>query len=98
EDENRHLLIGERQGRPVGVVRFDVQGDNAEVSIYKVPTEARRGVGSDLLAAAETWLGHNCPSVCVLRAHVLPDNLASQRMFRAAGYEVSGATYFKRLN
>lgn len=96
-DDNRHLLIGERQGLPVGVVRFDVEGDSAEVSIYKVPGQAGQGMGSDLLAAAESWLGQHYPSVRSLRAEVLGDNAASHRLFLAAGYEAGAAAYFKRM-
>jgi RimJ/RimL family protein N-acetyltransferase len=97
-DDNRHLLIGERQGLSVGVVRFDVEGDSAEVSVYKVPGNAEKGIGSDLLAAAEGWLAHHYPSVRSLRAQVLGDNAASHRLFVAADYEAGTAGYFKRMS
>jgi len=96
-DENRKLLIGERRGIPVGVVRFDVEGDSAEVSVYKVPGLTGPGLGADLLASAESWLARHCPSVRSLRAEVLGDNAASHRLFVAAGYEIRAAVYFKRM-
>lgn len=97
-DDNRHLLIGERQGLPVGVVRFDIQGDSAEVSVYKVPGQEAQGRGSDLLAAAESWLGQHCPSVRSLRAEVRGDNAASHRLFLAAGYKAGVTAYCKRMS
>jgi hypothetical protein len=35
--------------------------------------------------------------VCSLRAEVLGDNVASHRLFSAAGYETGATAYFKRM-
>ena len=97
-DPNRLLLIGEDRGTPVGVVRFDVSGSRAEVSIYRVPGDERPGVGSRLLRAAERWLEGRRPEVACLEADVLDENERSHGLFRGNGYRHDGHQYVKRLH
>lgn len=92
------LLIGHRKGSPVGVVRFDIRGDEAEVSIYLVPGIQRSGQGRDLLQSAEHWFAANRPRVRRVRAHVLGGNERSKRLFFGAGYQVESTCYSKRLH
>lgn len=91
------LLVGEQAGEPVGVVRFDIDGDAAEVSIYLVPQAMGRGHGGPLLLAAEDWLRREQPAVATLRAHVREDNPPSQRLFESTGYARQAADYAKRI-
>jgi UDP-2,4-diacetamido-2,4,6-trideoxy-beta-L-altropyranose hydrolase len=95
-DPARVLLIGEREGQPVGVVRFDVDGDAADVSIYRVPASPGRGLGPRLLEAGESWLASRHPGVVTLRAEVLDGNAPSQRLFEDAGYRNYSTVYRKR--
>lgn len=97
-DQNRLLLIGQRDGVPVGVVRFDIENNQAEVSIYLVPEAKTSCRGHDLLQGAEQWFSKNHPEVKILRAHVLGANERSQRLFLAAGYQVESTYYLKRLH
>jgi UDP-2,4-diacetamido-2,4,6-trideoxy-beta-L-altropyranose hydrolase len=96
---DRRLLVGERDGVPVGVVRFDLAGDEAEVSIYLAPGEHGAGAGSDLLAAAERWLElDRSAGVCKIRAEVAGDNAPSRHMFLSAGYRPDAARFLKRIH
>ena len=95
---DRVLLIGQREGVPVGVVRFDVQGEAVEVSIYLVPGVGRSLQGRDLLQSAERWLSANRPEISRIRAHVLGCNERSQRLFTGAGYQVEATDYWKRIH
>lgn len=95
---DRLLLIGQREGLPVGVVRFDIRGDEAEVSIYLVPGSSQPGEGHDLLQSAERWFTDNKPSVRRIRAQVLGGNVRSQHLFLGAGYQVDSTSYSKRLH
>ena len=95
---DRLLLIGQREGLPVGVVRFDLRGVEAEVSIYLVPGIKQAGQGRDLLQSAERWFATNRAGVCKIRAHVLGGNERSQRLFLGAGYQVESTCYSKRLH
>jgi UDP-2,4-diacetamido-2,4,6-trideoxy-beta-L-altropyranose hydrolase len=96
-DANRALLIGEHDGEPVGVVRFDIGADAAEVSIYRVPASAGRGLAARLLRAAERWLAAHRPGVTRLTAEVLSENQRSHRLFQSAGYQARSAMYEKRV-
>ena len=95
---NRLVLIGQRDGVPVGVVRFDIRDNDAEVSIYVGPDIKESGLGRDLLQAAERWFGANRPEVGTVRAHVLGGNERSKRFFWGAGYQVESTCYSKRLH
>lgn len=97
ESDTRELLIGECAGHPVGVVRFDIDRETAEVSIYLVPQELGRGGGCALMLAAEAWLKRERPDVTTLRAHVHADNPPSRRLFGLCGYTPHAADYAKRI-
>lgn len=98
EDPRRKLLIGLREGESVGVVRFDIEADQAEVSIYLVPEARVTCRGAELLQMAEKWLVVNCPEVRVLRAHVMGANKRSNGLFMAAGYDVDNTLFSKKLH
>lgn len=80
-DPDRRLLIAEHDGRPVGTVRFDREGDAWEVSITVAPAARGRGLAVPVLLAAERSLG---PAVRSAQVH--RDNAASLALFRRAGY------------
>ncbi|CAN0617657.1 UDP-2,4-diacetamido-2,4, 6-trideoxy-beta-L-altropyranose hydrolase [Burkholderia multivorans] len=93
------LLIGTRQGTPVGVVRYDLDDgrNEAEISIYLDPAINSRGLGSELLCAAEARLREDFTGIGAIRAEVLGDNVASHRLFQRNGYARVGNIYTKRL-
>ena len=96
-DPARVLLVGSVAGSPAGVVRYDLAGDSAEVSIYLTPGQTGRGTGRALLAAAERWLVHNRPAIRFVLAEVLTDNAVSHRLFAGSGFEVVSNRYRKRI-
>ena len=84
---SRFMLIGERGGEPVGVVRFDVDDGVAVVSIYLAPGHSAKGDGGKLLLAAEAWLAQEVPRVQTVAADIRPGNDASAKMFMRCGYK-----------
>lgn len=86
QDPQRLLLIGLHDGREVGVVRFDIDGDRAEVSIFLAPGTMGAGLGRALLAASEFKLRHKHPQVSRVDAWVNSDNLRSSQLFQHLGY------------
>jgi len=96
-DHDRLLLIGHHNDFPVGVVRFDVRGNESEVSIYLVPNIQKIGLGQDLLQNAERWLIIHRPNVSRIRAHILNDNERSHRLFLKTDYQVESTSYLKSL-
>jgi len=97
-DPARILLIGTNRGVDLGVVRFDLEHNHAEISIYLIPGLEGNGVGGHLLRAAEVWLKINKPHIECVRADVLGDNLRSQVLFKKSGYTVDLTTYVKRVH
>lgn len=95
---DRPLLIGEDAEGPIGVVRFDITGDCAEVSIYLVPTRSAKGLGSELLTVAQAWLHRHRPDVRKLEARVLAANGPSHNLFLSAGFVPAETVYSKRLS
>jgi UDP-2,4-diacetamido-2,4,6-trideoxy-beta-L-altropyranose hydrolase len=96
-DPQRLLLIGQRDNVARGVVRFDIQGQEAEVSIYVVPGVQDPGLGRDLLLTAERWLAVHRPQISKVHAHVLGNNARSQFLFSGSEYQVESTSYSKRL-
>jgi UDP-2,4-diacetamido-2,4,6-trideoxy-beta-L-altropyranose hydrolase len=94
---DRILLIGECEGSPVGVVRFDLRGPEAEISIYLVPGPHPPGLGRSLLQCAERWLAANRPAIIRIRARVLAGNERSARLFLGTGYQIEVTDYSKRI-
>lgn len=97
ENPDRILLIGEREGAPVGVLRYDLQGTEALVSVYLVPGRQAAGSGTELLRAGSSWLRQNCPRVRRIIAEILGDNVASIRAFEKAGYTLHHLTYCQEI-
>jgi UDP-2,4-diacetamido-2,4,6-trideoxy-beta-L-altropyranose hydrolase len=93
---DRPLLVGEDGHGAVGVVRFDIEGSEAEVSIYLAEPRLGQGLGPGLLAAAEEWLAAARPEVTAIRAETLAANRASQRLFESAGYRLDSQRFIKR--
>lgn len=94
---HRHLMIGYRDDRPIGVVRLDVEGDCGEVSIYLTPDARRQNNGSTLLHAQETWIRAHQPRIVRLIAIVLGENAASHNLFLKNGYTRLPTHYEKRI-
>ena len=96
-DSKKALLIGWIKESPVGVVRFDVQNNEAEISIYLVPDGSFAGQGKNLLKSAERWFAANFPAVSQINANVLGDNIPSHKLFKALGYQIDSTCYKKEL-
>ncbi len=90
-DPDSHLYMIESDGIPAGVVRLDDQigpnegSDGYLVSIYTAPGYYRRGLGGIALEYMNELFAEY-----VLYADILPENVASQRLFAAAGFRRFG--------
>ena len=95
--KDRELLIGIISDQPVGVVRFDIEGEVAEISIYLVPDGGFVGQGRNLLLSAELWLKANCPDIISIRAIVMGENQLSKNLFLGTNYHTHTICYQKDL-
>jgi UDP-2,4-diacetamido-2,4,6-trideoxy-beta-L-altropyranose hydrolase len=97
-DPNRILLVGECDGKVIGVVRFDVTNGKADVSIYLVPGCKEVGLGSEFLISAEYWIAQNHPDVFAVHAEVIGKNKKSHYLFISNGYDLISSHYFKKVD
>lgn len=85
-DRTTMLLVAEdADGTPVGQIRFDMDGSEAVVSLSVAPNATGRGIGTAMTVAACARLVATWPKATAV-ALVKPDNAASARMFRKAGF------------
>ena len=93
-DASRHIYIVEDDTvgaeRSIGVCRFDVEGGHAgaaaEVSINLNPAVRGQGLAGPVLDAAIQRFRSDTPGAAELRATIRPTNVASTRVFLAAGF------------
>src|SRR5471032_1189327 len=86
DNPKRLLLIAEADDGPVGVLRYDLEGQAAEVSIYLFEDRFGLGWGRALLVRGEAFALAHWPQLHTLNAQVLPDNQPSLKVFREAGF------------
>ena len=97
DDANVALLIGERDGEPIGVLRYDIAGASANVSVYLTPGVHGQGLGTALIRAGTRWLRAHRSEVTHLDARIRCDNAASLDAFANAGYRAGSHVYTRDL-
>lgn len=97
DDQDRLLLIGSVDKRDVAVLRYDIDNNEAEVSVFLAPDEIGRGYGKALLAAGEKYIVTNRPDVESVIAEVMAENKVSQKLFESSGYALNAMQYIKRF-
>lgn len=87
DDPNKILFILENNGVLVGQVRYDVDGEIAEVNVSVSNQHYGNGYASEGLSESAKLLFEDNPAIRIIFAHIKPDNLASIRTFEKAGYQ-----------
>lgn len=91
QDQRSVIYIGENaEGEPVGVVRFQIKGESAALSVNVAPEFRGRGCGRELIAFSTRTLVRAF-SVRRIDAFVKPDNQASIRLFETSGFRRAGS-------
>lgn len=93
EMNDRYMLFAYNDKGGVGVVRFDIKGEAAEVSIFLNPKIRSKGFGRKVLYSAINWLRENVSSLLYLDAKILPENQASVKVFASVGFKKNAVTY-----
>jgi UDP-2,4-diacetamido-2,4,6-trideoxy-beta-L-altropyranose hydrolase len=89
-DVDSVIYIGENAaGKPVGLVRFNIGGDGAVLSVNVAPEFRSQGWGRELIAFSIHSLVR-AGRVRRIDAFVKPDNYASVRLFEASGFRRAG--------
>ncbi|UVM37336.1 UDP-2,4-diacetamido-2,4,6-trideoxy-beta-L-altropyranose hydrolase [Pseudomonas sp. B21-017] len=93
----RLLLIAEADDGPVGMLRYDLDGTRAEVSIYLFEGRFGLGWGRALLARGEAFVTVHWPQLEAITAQVLPANQPSLKVFREGGFTQSACAFTRVL-
>ncbi|MBN3861299.1 UDP-2,4-diacetamido-2,4,6-trideoxy-beta-L-altropyranose hydrolase [Pseudomonas frederiksbergensis] len=93
----RLLLIAEADDGPVGMLRYDLDGTQAEVSIYLFEGRFGLGWGRALLSRGEAFVTAHWPQLEAVTAQVLPANQPSLKVFREAGFTQSACAFTRVL-
>lgn len=90
QDPQSVIYIGENAAdEPVGLVRFQIKGESALLSVNVAPEFRGQGWGKELIAFSTRALVR-AYSVRRVNALVKPDNQASVRLFEASGFRRAG--------
>ncbi len=93
----RLLLIAEADDGAVGVMRYDLRGFEAEVSIYLLEGRVGLGWGRALLARGEAFVVRQWPQLTAISAQVSPANQPSLNVFRDAGFSQAACAFTRVL-
>jgi len=92
--DDRHLLIGEKDGTPIGTVRFDALGDHYEISWTGAPETRGKGYAKAMAIAACSTIKK--PIV----AEIKVNNAPTINMIQACGFvlqrESDGLGFWRR--
>lgn len=86
ERPSRRMFVVEVSGAPAGVVRFDLEGERATISIALERSFRGHGLGSAVIERGCQTLAADDQTTLV-EALVRPENVASLRAFERAGFE-----------
>lgn len=83
------LVASDAEGKDIGYVRFDIEGDTAEISVCLDQAHRNRGVGRRVIRDSALLLirEHHLHRIVAL---VKPGNEASLAAFTSAGFVVRG--------
>lgn len=96
-DDRCLLLIAEAADGPIGMVRYDRDGEQATVSIYLFEGCSGLGWGRVLLARGEAFVTRHWPGLLRFNAQVLAANQASLKLFHRAGYQQDACVFTRVL-
>ncbi len=86
EDRDRVLWIGTDSGCDFGVIRFDIEGEHAEISVAVAPAAQGHGLGTALIASGSAKLFDTRSQVATILAQVKTTNSASLAAFGRCGF------------
>lgn len=96
ESKDAALYIFYSKEIPVGQVRFDIDGNEAEIDISIDQGHRGYGLGTKMLNQAIFWFSIENPGITPV-AEVLLENIASQRIFEKCGFKKISENYeFKK--
>lgn len=89
-----YIATDPMKSTPVGLARFELQGDTAIISVNVAPDFRRKGFGVELIRVATRQFAETAP-IYRIEAYVKPENERSIHAFTQAGYTKEGTTEVK---
>jgi len=89
---SRQLLLAEIDSKVLGVFRFDLEGEFAEIDIYLAPEMMGKGLGINFLEVSIQWGKEHLSALKYIFAKVLKENRASRKMFEKFGFALRDET------
>lgn len=83
-------IIEDENGRFLGQLKFELEGETSIISIYLVERARGRGLGKSILEMGINELLHESDEVDVILAYILEENDASIKIFTSCGFEYEG--------
>jgi len=80
---------------PIGQIRYEVDGNEAVVSVSLAPGQRGKGYGGQVIQLASQKV-FDSTHVELIHAYIKPDNLSSIRAFTRAGFSDSGLVEVRR--
>ena len=88
KNPNRIMLICEyvKSKEKIGIVRFDILGNESTVSINLAPKMRGKGLSMICLVRSMNYFHDNVPKIKVINATIKTSNIRSQKAFAKAGF------------
>jgi UDP-2,4-diacetamido-2,4,6-trideoxy-beta-L-altropyranose hydrolase len=100
-DRNCHLYIACKNDIPVGMLRFDLNGDEALINYLVDKFQRGKGIGNSIIKNGVVQFLNDSSFKGTIKAVVKSSNTASLKIFEKAGFaeemEKEGLTHFKKL-
>lgn len=97
-DDSVALYIMMERNIPVGQIRLNIDGNEAEIS-YSISANFRgKGYGRKILQLIADEVQRNFHHIKTLVAKVKPDNRSSRRLFESEGYDMKCVSYAMKIN
>lgn len=96
-DRDCLMLVAQSGGLDCGIVRFDVRGGVAQISIFAAPHFIGYGLGPRMLSSAMAAFAAERPDIGHFQAVVAEGHTVSQKLFGGAGFVRSGTQWTKNL-
>jgi spore coat polysaccharide biosynthesis protein SpsF len=95
KDPNCYMFVALDDGKPVGQMRIDLEGDGGETNIAIAPEGRGKGYAPIIIREACEAVLKERAEVGYLLAHIRPDNTASIKSFEKAGFVENGVVNYK---
>jgi len=89
KNPNRCLLMCETiNSKPIALIRFDIKGQSAELSINLSPSQRGKGFAPKCLSLALDYFENHYPLVSNLIAEIKTLNFSSRKLFEKVGFNL----------